>query len=74
MGEGTSELGVDLTSLVIEAHPLEDTMHNINSAPHTNQNPAPVIRMSRPSSNLFDFTDEGSGAHVGVETIIVALI
>jgi hypothetical protein len=30
-----------------------------------------VVRMSRPSANLFDFTDEGNGAPIEVETVIV---
>jgi hypothetical protein len=41
VGEGTSEFGADFTSLVLEADPLEDTLHTVNSAHLTNQNPAP---------------------------------
>jgi hypothetical protein len=67
VGEGASELGVDFTSLVLEAHPLEDTLHTVNSAHLTNQNPAPR------NYNLFDFTDEGNGAHIGVGTTIVTI-
>jgi hypothetical protein len=40
VGEDASELGADF-SLVSEAHPLEDTLHTIDSAHRTNQNLAP---------------------------------